>query len=551
MRAPLIILILAYSISILGLVLIPGVDSEGRPWQMGFFHAVYVISYTASTIGFGELPYPFTDAQRLWMIFSIHLTVLGWLFSVGKLLAIASDPVFQRVMAHALFVRAVRRLNEPFYLVCGYGDTGSLLVRALANHGIQSVVLDIAPERIQALEGDELPLHVPGLCADASVGAELLVAGLQHRRCVGVVAVTNNDLANLTVAVTSKLVSSGRVVICRAETPEATANMRACGADHIVNPFESFAERLSLAVESPALELIDNWLTSTRVDPLSELLIPPRGRWIVCGYGRFGRAVSETLATEGMDVVVVEPNEERAAAEGTSVVGLATDAETLRRAGIQQAVGLIAGADVDASNVATIMTTRQLNAGLFTVARQNQAHNQAMFEAAHVDLVMQPGSMMAHRILAHILTPLLGDFLARAHKQSNDWANVIVSRMRAVTDDHPPDTWIVTLEYHDAPALWEALECGREIQVHHLSTDPQDRRELLPCFALMVVRGSEHILAPDDRFNIQTGDRILMCGLPSAQRQMTWTLRHPNVLHYVLTGVDKPSGYLWQRFAGG
>lgn len=551
MRAPLIVLILAYAISILGLVLIPGMDGEGRPWKMGFFHAVYVISYTASTIGFGELPYPFTDAQRLWMVFSIHLTVLAWLFSVGKLLAIASDPMFQRVMAHALFVRAVRRLNEPFYLVCGYGDTGSLLVRALANHGIRSVVIDIAPERIQALEADELPLHVPGLCTDASIGAELLAAGLQHRRCVGVVAVTNSDLANLTVAVTSKLVTARRVVICRAETPEATANMRACGADHIVNPFESFAERLSLAVESPALELMDNWLTSTRQDPLSEPLIPPRGRWIVCGYGRFGRAVSDALAAEDMDIVVVEPNEERAGAEGVSVVGLATDPETLRHAGIQQAVGLIAGADVDASNIATIMTTRQLNASLFTVARQNQAHNHAMFEAAHVDLVMQPGSMMAHRILAHILTPLLGDFLALAREQSNDWANVMVSRMRAVADDHPPDTWIVNVQYPEAPALWEALEWGREIQVHHLSVDPRDRHTLLPCFTLMVLRGSQRILAPDDHFCVQNGDRLLMCGLPTAQRRQNWTLRHPNVLHYVLTGIDTPSGYLWQRFARG
>lgn len=549
MRAPLIVLISAYSISILGLTLIPGVDAEGRPWQMGFFHAVYVISYTASTIGFGELPYPFTDAQRLWMVFSIHFTVLAWLFSVGKLLTIASDPAFQKVMAHGMFVRAVRRLNEPFYLVCGYGDTGSLLVRALANHGIQTVVIDIVPERIQALEADQLPLHVPGLCADASVGAELLAAGLQHPRCVGVVAVTNNDLANLTVAVTSKLAAPGRVVICRAETPEATANMRACGADHIVNPFESFAARLALALKSSALELMEDWLTSTRHDPISEPLEPPRGRWIICGYGRFGRAVAGALAMEGMDIVVVEPDEERAAGEGISVVGLATDAETLRQAGIQQAVGLIAGADVDASNVATIMTTRQLNAGLFTVARQNQANNHAMFEAAHVDLVMQPGSMMAHRILAHILTPLLGDFLALAHQQSNEWANIMISRMRGVADNHPPDTWSVDIQHHEAPAIWEALESGREIQVRHLSSDPRNRRLLLPSFTLMIVRGSQRILAPEDHICIQNGDRLLMCGLPRAQTQLTWILRHPNVLHYVLTGIDKPSGYLWQRFA--
>lgn len=549
MRTPLIVLIVAYALSILGLVLIPGVDGEGRPWRMGFFHAAYVISYTASTIGFGEIPHPFTDAQRLWMIFAIHITVVAWLFSIGKLLTIASDPAFQRVVAHARFVRSVNRLNEPFYVVCGYGDTGSLLVRALADHGIRSVVIDIDPNRIQALEIDELPLHVPGLCTDATDGSELLMAGLKHAKCVGVVAVTNSDQANLTVAVTSKLLVSGRVVICRAESPEAAANMRACGADHIVNPFESFAERLALAVESPALELMENWLTSTRSELLGGLISPPRGRWIVAGYGRFGRAVSAALAMEGMEIAVVEPNRDRAASEGPNVVGLATDAETLLRAGIQHAAGIIAGSDVDASNVAMIMTTRQLNAGLFTIARQNQRRNDAMFEAAQLDVVMQPGSMIAHRILAHILTPLLADFLAQARRQSNEWANTMVSRLRAVSDDHPPDTWITEVRSHAAPALWEAVASRREVQIRHLSVDPRNRESTLPCLALMVVRGSQQILAPEDSFPIQEGDRVLMSGLPEAQRNMTWTLRNPNVLHYVLTGIEKPSGYLWQRFA--
>ena len=39
MRAPLVVLIVAYAISILGLVLIPGSDAEGNPWKMDFFHA--------------------------------------------------------------------------------------------------------------------------------------------------------------------------------------------------------------------------------------------------------------------------------------------------------------------------------------------------------------------------------------------------------------------------------------------------------------------------------------------------------------------------------
>ena len=67
LRAPLITLIIVYAISVGGLALIPGVDGDGVRRPLSIFHAFYVMSYTATTIGFGEIPYPFTDAQRLWV----------------------------------------------------------------------------------------------------------------------------------------------------------------------------------------------------------------------------------------------------------------------------------------------------------------------------------------------------------------------------------------------------------------------------------------------------------------------------------------------------
>ena len=88
MRAPLIVLIVIFAIGTLGLTLIPGVDPQGRPWRMGFFDAFYFMSYTASTIGFGELPYPFTYNQRMWVTISIYLTVIGWAYAIGSLLAL-------------------------------------------------------------------------------------------------------------------------------------------------------------------------------------------------------------------------------------------------------------------------------------------------------------------------------------------------------------------------------------------------------------------------------------------------------------------------------
>ena len=78
MRAPLIVLILIFAVSVLGLTLIPGEDDQGRRYHMGIFEAFYFMSYTASTIGFGEIPYAFTGGQRLWVTVSIYLTVIGW-----------------------------------------------------------------------------------------------------------------------------------------------------------------------------------------------------------------------------------------------------------------------------------------------------------------------------------------------------------------------------------------------------------------------------------------------------------------------------------------
>jgi len=75
MRTPLIVLIVIFAVSVLGLKLIPGQDAQGQPARMGFFDAFYIMSYTASTIGFGEIPHPFTYAQRMWVTVTIFLAV--------------------------------------------------------------------------------------------------------------------------------------------------------------------------------------------------------------------------------------------------------------------------------------------------------------------------------------------------------------------------------------------------------------------------------------------------------------------------------------------
>src|ERR1700709_2305512 len=109
MRVPLIVPIVIFAVSVLGLTLIPGRDPAGQPYRMSFFDAFYVMSYTASTIGFGEIPYPFTYNQRMWVTISIYLTVVGWAYAIGSLLALVQERSFRQALALQHFSRKVER----------------------------------------------------------------------------------------------------------------------------------------------------------------------------------------------------------------------------------------------------------------------------------------------------------------------------------------------------------------------------------------------------------------------------------------------------------
>src|SRR6056297_2247363 len=135
MRMPLIVLITAYAIATVGFTLMPGMDDQGNPWRMSLFEAFYVVSYTGSTIGFGEVPYEFTAAQRMWTMVSIYLTVISWLFSIGSIISLLQDPIYRSALRRARQSRGVRAMSRPFFLICGYGDTGQILVRALSARG--------------------------------------------------------------------------------------------------------------------------------------------------------------------------------------------------------------------------------------------------------------------------------------------------------------------------------------------------------------------------------------------------------------------------------
>ncbi|SEP13979.1 NAD(P)-binding protein [Aquisalimonas asiatica] len=549
MRPPLLVLITAYAVAVVGLTLMPGQDDQGAPWRMDFFHAFYVITYTAPTIGFGEIPYEFSGAQRLWVTISIYITVLAWLYAVGTIISLIQDPAFRSAVKRGRLRRAVRQMSEPFYLVCGYGDTGALLVRALTERRRRVVVVDHAQDAIESLELRDLGVDVPGFRMNAEIPENLTTAGLDHRWCAGVVAVMDDDHANLKVAVASKLQSPSTTVIARAGSSETAANMASFGTDAVVDAYSGFAERLILAIRSPDMHRIQDWLTGIPATELPDRPQPPEGPWLICGFGRLGRAVYHALRRHGVRAVIVDDAPKSNGCPPDAIRGKGTEAHTLRRAGIESAAGLLAATADDADNLSIVITARQLNSSLYIAARENALSNKPLFREADIDLTVEPSYILASRILSRLNAPLLEDFLEQARARDTQWHAALADRIQAIAGGTVPETWTLRISAARCPAVIEALEQGMDVTLAGLTHHPRDRHTALDCIPLLLLREDESVLLPSPETTLASGDRILFCGTNTALGAMRTPLRHINNLRYMLTGESRGDGLVWRYLA--
>ena len=545
MRAPIILLIVIYAIAVIGLTLVPGVDAEGKiAAPLSFFHAFYFVSYTATTIGFGEIPNAFSDAQRLWVTVCIYLTVISWSYSIVTLIALLQDKGFQNTLTINRFDRRVRNLKEPFYLICGCGETGGLIARTLDRRNQIFVVIEKDELRVQELDLQDFKTDTPALAADARQPDILQLAGLSHPKCAGVLAVTNDEEVNLAVAIAVRLLNPKIPVIARARSPSIEANMASFGTDHIINPFNHFADDLAQAIAAPERFRLIELLTSLPETPIPEIHRPPTGDWILCGYGRFGHALASHLQPTGIRLTIIDPNSNEA---NQQISGDGTSANTLIAAGIHQAVGIIAGTSNDVNNLSIAVTAHELNPRIFVVARQNHAANSLLFNAYDADFLMVPSRIVAQECIAILTTPLLARFLEIQRQQSEDWSRKLVEQLLAVCHGLTPHVWSIRLNAAESLAAWQALMHDQAFELGQVLLDGTDRSQPLDITPLLIERTGEVFLLPSGKFVLQAGDQLLLASSLSARRNLQFTLQNANELDYVLDGKADSGSWLWQK----
>lgn len=527
MRGPLVTLIVIFAVAVLGLTLIPGVDAHGNTIYFSAFDAFYFMAYTATTIGFGELPVPFTIAQRMWVTACIFASVTGWAYTIGSLFALFQDPSFRRAVSLQRFRGKVARLREPFVLIVGYGQAGRTLASALDRTGRRLVVLDEDPTRINALVGDQLTWDVPSFAGDPRDPSLLGLAGLAHPTCEAVLAMTDKDEMNLSVLMAAHLLRPDVPVIVRCSERRNLGWMADFEPQAIINPFDRYGAYLTLGLQRPTTHRLASWLLAQPGSPLPE---PhdhlTRGRWVVVADSAFGSEVAKDLQSSGLEVTMVDPE------DGDPDV---TDA-----------VGLVAGAESDTINMSIAAHARLQQPDIYIAVRQKSARMGSLVSAFAPDSVFVATDLVAYETFARLEAPLFWGFIEHVRTESDEWSAELLARLVERVGNRTPSAGKVAITKVEAPAVLRWLAQGGQLTIGQLLRHPDDRELPIQVFPTVLVRDGHTTYAPSQDEVLRPDDQLGFVARSLGAGLLRQNLNYESVVRYLATGEVVPDTWLWR-----
>jgi voltage-gated potassium channel len=542
MRKPFLVILITYTISIIGFLLIEGKDSSGNVYHMSIFDAFYFVSYTATTIGFGELPYAFTYPQRIWVTVSTYLSVLGWFYSIGTVVSLLQDKLFLQELEKARFLRQIKNLNEKFIVVLGYNQiTRKIIIKAL-EQGLRTVVIEKDRIKINNLILENFTPTVPVLYSENYSVKVLENAGLKKRNCKAIVSLFEDDALNLRITLIAKALNKNIKVAVKSTTTNHTENLKDLDAEIIVNPFSIISSEISMALWSPNLFKLEKWLYG--IDNLNATLpIFPKGLYIICGYGRMGRKIFEKLNQNDIEVKLIEIDKNKdfefTQKEISNLIfANADDKEILLDIGIKEAVLIAAVTDDDTTNLSILATAKKLNPKIVTIVRENEIADDFLFKNANINHIFTPSKILVNKVTNALVMPLSDTFLKIIIKKDNIWASKLISRLIKEIDEKP---LLLELEINEflAPQIYKYLLSNKNLTMSLLRISLYNKELKNNVVPLLLQRENDIILTPSWEEDIKIGDKILLACDNHAKDDIEYICQNIYEFYYAITGKEK------------
>ncbi len=512
MRTPFLVIVITYTISIIGMLIIPGLDNDGKVYHMSIFDAFYFVTYTATTIGFGEVPYTFTYPQRIWVSFSIYLIVLGWFYGIGTLVALLQDKLLIQELAKNRFKRQIKNLKEKYILVLGYNLATSEIIKKALDSGIRAVVIEKDEAKINELLLENFTPAVPVLNADVHNPQALETAGVNSVYCKAVVALFQDDALNTRIALTVKILNPKVRLAVKVTTQAGVENLEDFGVDIVENPFDIIASQINKALNRPHLLTLERWIYGSSKLTDSFMRFSP-GQYVMCGFGRMGKAIYKVLKENGLEIKCIEKDavklkyltdDERDDVEYVE----SYDKKALIGVGVEQAKYIIVGTKNDTINLSIALTAKKLNPNIITIVRENEMEDFSIFQTDKIDRIFMPSRILIDKTINAIIRPSADIFVKNIDTLSDKDAQSIIKTLLDIDKD--PILFELKVTKNESFELFKRLENKTTITLDLLRKSLKYKDHLNNVFIFMILRRSGEIMFPSWEEKLQKDDIVLI-----------------------------------------
>jgi voltage-gated potassium channel len=528
LRFPIILMLSVYLISVLGLVFIDGIDNNGNVYNLSVFDAIFITIYTSTTVGFGEIPYPWTDNQKAWIAMITIFSVISWFYSIGKIITIVQDKSIMRERDIYSFSKRINKINDDFYIICGFGETGKNLAKLMVKHGANIVIIDSDKDSLDKLRLHSFSRKVISIYGDISKIKFLKLIGIEKKNCKAIIITTNDEESNLKASISVKIINPSLKIISRVSSFEGYKNMKSYGVDKIINPQYIFVDNINKMMEDSYQFKIEQYLTSETFD--SDNLVLNDKTWLIIGYKKYARNLYRSLkGKEGIDVKVIDPDFSEKMLENNKsfINGEGVDNVDLIECGINEVDVIVATNKSDYLNLSSLITARKINPNIKTIAIVNEINNKELFEKINTDYIYQSYESMVRKMFSIISEPLLETYFNNikdlSPKDKKEMFHEVISiKGNAIL-------WSILISKEETPIIYEEIMKDEEIKLKDVVFN--DKYYKLNTIPLIIEKNNGVIELLDINSNLLLGanDKILFLGNSKTKNKMEWVIRNRKI----------------------
>ncbi|MAT69148.1 MAG: potassium channel protein [Planctomycetaceae bacterium] len=209
--------------------------------------AVYMVIITIFGVGYGEVQPVQSPGLR---VLTISLIIAGYgtaIYIVGGFVQMVTEGEINRALNKRKMTRGIEQLTGHA-IVCGYGRSGKILAKQLAQAGLPFVVVDQDEQKLAEAE-EQGYLVIEG---DATEEDILESAGVQRARVLA--TVLPNDAANVFITLTARGMNADMEIIARGEHPSTEKKLMRSGANQVVLPHVIGGQRMAQLITRPSAE---------------------------------------------------------------------------------------------------------------------------------------------------------------------------------------------------------------------------------------------------------------------------------------------------------